>query len=127
MNREQVKELLPIIQAFAEGKAIQYRPMDWPESEWRDTDDPGFYRLDECRIKPEARLRPWTAEEMPKVFVVANKDDQGRKWLAQTHPPSELVQVGSVSLSAATLLDSFVRIAEDGSEHPCGVISEDAP
>ena len=35
MTREEAKELLPIIQAFAEGKAIQFKTkyVDWKETD----------------------------------------------------------------------------------------------
>lgn len=60
MTREQTKELLPIIQAFAEGKTIQYY---YGCAEWRDvksneaidfSDNPSNYR-----IKPEPKYRPF--------------------------------------------------------------------
>lgn len=54
MNREQAKELLPIIQAFAEGKTVQYKI----EGEWIQTNVPSFNPyLWEYRIKPEPKYR----------------------------------------------------------------------
>ena len=38
MTREQAKELLPIIQAFAEGKTIQV----WANDTWQDEEYPSF-------------------------------------------------------------------------------------
>lgn len=56
MNREQAKELLPIIQAFAEGKTVQYKI----EGEWIQTNVPSFNPyLWEYRIKPEPKYRPF--------------------------------------------------------------------
>lgn len=56
MTREQAKELLPIIQAFAEGKTIQFRE--------RDTEEPSFDGcIDEYRIKPEPKYRPFKSQE----------------------------------------------------------------
>lgn len=64
MTREEAKELLPIIQAFAEGKTIQYRNA---ECEWEDmpiganlsfADAPSEYR-----IKPEPKYRPFKNKE----------------------------------------------------------------
>lgn len=52
MNRERAKELLPIIQAFAEGKDIQAKP---PGFGWKTPTDPAFFNGDEYRIKPEPR------------------------------------------------------------------------
>lgn len=51
MNRERVKELLPVMQAFAEGKTIQHRTAD---DHWVDFRDPNFTsKASEYRIKPE--------------------------------------------------------------------------
>ena len=62
MTREEAKEYLPIMQAFAEGKTIQY------------LDDCGFwndiktcvsfdYNISCYRIKPESRYRPFKSQE----------------------------------------------------------------
>lgn len=53
MNRDEAKQLLPIIQAYAEGKEVQYRDFgDWndydDDCEPDFTDKPAHYR-----IKPE--------------------------------------------------------------------------
>lgn len=63
MNREQAKELLPIIQAFAEGKAIQSKYIDGSNT-WWDDNDISFGDGVEYRIKPESKYRPFkNAEE----------------------------------------------------------------
>ena len=69
MNREQAKVLLPIIQAFSEGKQIQWLKPD--SDEWIDVvggDNVDFEDLTESnvayRIKPEPKCRPFqNAEE----------------------------------------------------------------
>ena len=53
MNRNKTKELLPIIQAFAEGKAIESRCVKGDKSLWYDDKDPSFDDDFEYRIKPE--------------------------------------------------------------------------
>ena len=62
MTREEAKELLPIIQAWAEGKSIQYQT---DSKSWSDiTKDlypcnhPSLYR-----IKPEQKYRPFNSKE----------------------------------------------------------------
>ena len=56
MTREEAKELLPIIQAFAEGKAIQQTD----GYDWYDLDDPDFMASGSSyRIKPETKYRPF--------------------------------------------------------------------
>ena len=59
MTREEAKELLPIIQAFAEGKAIQV----WANDTWKDEDYPFFGPLCQFRIKPELKYRPFKTQE----------------------------------------------------------------
>ena len=62
MTREEAKELLPIIQAFAEGKVIQCRSII--SNEWRDFDEPAFNGLpDNYRIKPKPKYRPFKSQE----------------------------------------------------------------
>lgn len=58
MTREQVKELLPIIQAFAEGKEIEVKPKEG--SRWCKFEDNDIHLLlefEKCdfRIKPQYR------------------------------------------------------------------------
>lgn len=57
MTIEQVKVLLPIIQAFAEGKKIQSRCIKGDTSLWWDDDNPTFNIEDfNYRIKPEPKV-----------------------------------------------------------------------
>lgn len=59
MDRNQAKELLPIIQAFSEGKTLQIRQNG---SEWMDIETASFTGFpSEYRIKPE--YRPFATEE----------------------------------------------------------------
>ncbi len=68
MTREQAKELLPIIQAFAEGKTIQYychnekEILQWADIQLEEnvefSDTPQKYR-----IKPEPKHRPFANAE----------------------------------------------------------------
>lgn len=63
MNRNQAKELLPIIQAYAEGKAIESRCIKGDTSLWYDDKDPSFDDDFEYRIKPEPKYRPFKDAE----------------------------------------------------------------
>ena len=64
MNRKEAAELLPIIQAYAEGKAIESRCIKGDKSLWYDDEDPSFDNDLEYRIKPETNYRPFkNAEE----------------------------------------------------------------
>ena len=63
MLREEAKEMLPIIQAWAEGKAIQFRIkgtvewIDYQEDELR------LSSLYHYRVKPETNYRPFKTQE----------------------------------------------------------------
>ena len=63
MNRNQAKALLPIIQEYAEGKAIESRCIKGDTSLWYDDEDPSFDDDFEYRIKPEPKYRPFANAE----------------------------------------------------------------
>lgn len=63
MDRNQSKELLPIIQAYAEGKTIQSRCIKGDTSLWYDDEDPSFDDDFEYRIKSEPSYRPFKDAE----------------------------------------------------------------
>ena len=63
MNRKEAKELMPIIQAFAEGKAIESRCIKGDKSLWYDDEDPSFDDDLEYRIKPEQKYLPFKDAE----------------------------------------------------------------
>ena len=60
ITREKAKELLPIIQAFADGKKIEtrYDIYDWTETEVLHLESKNEYR-----IKPEPKYRPFKSQE----------------------------------------------------------------
>lgn len=65
MDRQQAKELLPIIQAFADGKAIEVRSNSkYNPGEWIETTTPTFdIKSHEYRIKPEPKYRSFKDAE----------------------------------------------------------------
>ena len=69
MTREEAKQLLPIIQAFAEGEIIECRTKPGTISagipnEWTEIKEIGFWNGIEYRIKPEPKYRSFkNAEE----------------------------------------------------------------
>lgn len=62
MNINQAKQMLPIIQAYTEGKQIQFL-----FDEWKDVDEIGLREFLEnpelYRIKPESKYRPFNNAE----------------------------------------------------------------
>nr|DAH32046.1 MAG TPA: hypothetical protein [Caudoviricetes sp.] len=64
MTREEVQVLLPIIQAFAEGKVIECRTKpsalskSWQDmNEWTEMEDITYWRNIEYRIKPDSKAK----------------------------------------------------------------------
>ena len=60
MNKEEAKELLPIIQAFTDGKQIQYSD---DGKYWYKTENPSFASGTMYSIKPEPKYRPFKNQE----------------------------------------------------------------
>ena len=64
MTREDAKQLLPIIQAFAKGKDIEYRTKGFNENWKKVTQIPELsFKSFEYRIKPEPKFRPFSNAE----------------------------------------------------------------
>ena len=64
MNRKEAAELLPIIQAFAEGRDIEYRSKGFNENWKKVTQIPELsFKSFEYRIKPEPKYRPFKSME----------------------------------------------------------------
>jgi len=92
MNKDNAKDFLPLVQALADGKTIQYHN----GSEWLDMTRPTF--VDEFvknyRIKPEPRK--------PREFFMSLRDD-GTPYTAcviskplNTYPESEIIRVREI-------------------------------
>ena len=70
MNRKEAAELLPIIQAFAEGKTIERKTRSWEfnkgwrdETQWEETEELICRDTFVYRIKPEPKYRPFKTQE----------------------------------------------------------------
>ena len=66
MNRNQAKKFYPILQAFAEGEAIECRTKpsalskSWQDmNDWTEMKEIEFWNNTEYRIKPEPKYRPF--------------------------------------------------------------------
>ena len=88
MNKQQAKELLPIIQAFVEGKTIEFRNKSFKE--WTEIENPSFDpTITNYRIKPEPKYRPFANakecwQEMQKHqpfgwFIEKTKDGEPKE------------------------------------------------
>ena len=64
MTREEVKELLPIIQAWTEGKEIQFKSRSGKWTDVKENEGLSFvYSLSDYRIKPQSKYRPFKNQE----------------------------------------------------------------
>jgi len=67
MTVKTAQELLPLLNAFIEGKTIQYSISVSP-SDWKDTKDPQFGTGLKYRIKPEPKTASLTIEDLYEHF-----------------------------------------------------------
>ena len=114
MNIEQTIEAIRVMQAFVDGKEVEYqiRGGHWvaampPNWNWPNT---------QYRIKPTAKLRPWTADEVPLGAWIRFKDK-----------PQDRYLLGWVSCQADRdmWLDEREHSTDGGKTWlPCGVVEE---
>ena len=91
MTREEAKEWLPIIQAWAEGKVIETfgDVMRWVETDnLKFNSSPKFYR-----IKPEPKYRPFETKEECWNEMLKH---QPFGWLREKASKKEVVHIGHV-------------------------------
>ena len=60
MTKDEARDLLPIITAYAEGKQLEYFSKN---GIWEDCNDPGFYERVKYRIKTDVEYRPFKTKE----------------------------------------------------------------
>ena len=105
MTREESKQLLPIIQAFAEGKAIESRCIKGDKSLWYDDEDPSFDNDLEYRIKPEQKYRPFANVE--ECWQEMQKH-QPFGWLNGDKCFYNIVSVSNIDVSMANVSGDIV-------------------
>ena len=81
MTREEVKELLPVLQAYAEGKKIQYVNSEGRVSDKETMFDDVSYAF-RYRIKPEPKYRPF--KDVEECWAEMQKH-QPFGWIKTTH------------------------------------------
>lgn len=129
--QDRCKDLLPLIQAGAEGKVIQACfPSHAPFPRWIDVSSP-VYQFDparQYRIKPVPKIRPFTAveaaEHIGRVFTLSPSGIHRWK-IVGVEENHVTYQVQDSSPSGRTPFD-FLAVScvfeDDGS--PCGVLVE---
>lgn len=131
MTRGEVKQLLPILVAYAEGKAIECRTKPGTIStsipnEWTEMKEIGFWNGIEYRIKPDPKYRPFKdAEECWQEMLkhepfgwVKNKDKGFRLNIVGLNQKRAFTQVGHNYDEA---IDEFTF--SDGT--PFGILEEE--
>ncbi len=123
MNPRQAKAALPIITALAEGRTIQFLVINGSGDigAWDDVGevfgDVIASHPDRYRIKPEPRVRPWTADEVPVGKVVRFKSEPTTRKIITMATHDGFTVVGGSTCRNQYLLDCYTM--DDGS--PCGV------
>lgn len=128
MNRDEARQLLPIIQAFAEGKTVQCRL--GISYAWEDIISNVNFLLHahNYRIKPEPVWRAWKTDEGPSFFIARTKytECQPFPWFACRKVANGSYRVGADPvnqfLTNEQLFNHYWMVAEDGTEHPCGIV-----
>lgn len=134
MTRSEAKELLPIITAFAEGRAIQWRMS--PKKGWESyVENLSFENGPNCyRIKPEPKYRPWKPEEVPvgalikfkewlggrSVILTCSSDSGDTTCLTMFHPSTEGQRFKKSLID--TLADCEHSLDHGKTWLPCGVL-----
>ena len=117
MTREEAKNLLPIIQAYADGKNIQYLNKDFI---WDDFEDQTFFGGVSYRIKPEHKYRPFkTTEECWNEMLkhqpfgwIRNKITNSFYNITTIYKHNDIVTITTEYsvLTSSELLENFVFI-----------------
>ena len=131
MTREEVKQLLPIIQAFAEGKAIESRCIKGDKSLWYDDEEPSFDNDLEYRLKPDPKYRPfkdaeefWTEmlKHQPFGWIKPKGDDTISKFMLIDSLMDEVVTVRTnIRFNYQELLEYYTF----ADRTPLGILEED--
>ena len=115
MTREQTIEAIRIMQAYVDGKEVEFK---WGSMDWNSTDKPEWnWSAYDYRIKPTATLRPWTADEVPLGAQVRSKS---------YHPDHRsLITTSGSSLHREGWLSGYEHSTDGGvTWKPCGVVEE---
>ena len=114
MTREQTIEAIRIMQAYVDGKVVEY---EHPDGIWMLTTTPCWnWNSGDYRIKPAATLRPWTADEVPLGA-----------WMRFKRNPQDRVLLGWVSVQSDRdlWLDEREHSTDGGvTWKPCGIVEE---
>ena len=128
MTREEIKKMLPILQAFADGKTIESRCIKGDKSLWYDDEDPSFDNDFEYRIKPEPRYRSfkdaeecWEEMQKHKPFGWIKDRDGDKTFIGSINSDNSIFTCSSEILFLKELFEDFTFV--DGL--PVGIKEEE--
>ena len=112
MTREEAKQLLPIIQAFAEGEIIECRTKQGTISagipnEWTEIKEIGFWNGIEYRIKPYPKYHPFANAEECWTEMLKH---QPFGWLKGDKCFYNIVSVSNIDVSMANVSGDIVTL-----------------
>ena len=121
MTRDETRNAIRVMQAFVDGKEVQHLGKKWNPGEllkpdWCDTHEPLWnWEHYDYRIKPTAKLRPWTADEVPLGAWMRFKNMNVTR--------SMIVSVAALDMGIAFKTHEH---STDGGKTwlPCGVVEE---
>ena len=114
MNIEETKEAIRVMQAYVDGKEVEYqiRGGHWvaampPNWNWPNT---------QYRIKPTATLRPWTADEVPLGAQMRTGANGEYRWL---------IDHSGHNIKRKEWFEQYEHSTDGGKTWlPCGVVEE---
>ena len=116
MNREQTIEAIRVMQAYVDGKEVEFQISNG--GRWVTAMTPGWNWPEATfRIKPTATLRPWTADEVPLGAQVRSKS---------YHPDyRSLITTSGNPIHREGWLNGYEHSTDGGvTWKPCGVVEE---
>ena len=122
MTRDETRNAILIMEAYMDGYEIQlcgkhWNPRESLKPDWCDTEDP-CWDFDNCyyRLKPAAKLRPWTADEVPLGMQARNREYPKTRWLIDRTSSEE---------NRKDWCEKYEHSIDGGKTWlPCGVIEE---
>lgn len=120
MDRNQAKEFYPILQAFAEGKVIEFRSKPGTIStsipnEWTEMEEIRFWSNVEYRIKPEQKYRAFKdAEECWQEMLkhqpfgwIKGKEDEYHTFITTVDNNDEMSLSGNSGWSFLGIMNNY--------------------
>lgn len=114
MNRERAKELLPVIQAFADGKDIQYSE---DGTCWLDATTPRFSEYIKYRVKPEEAYRPFKDKGELVKIMANNKIMFGWVRIKSTRAFSQILYIHDSYIVVQTVFDTVRYTLDEAFEY----------